>query len=1420
MIKSSRHIIKGIQQDNSVGLIGPEYAYDAQNIRLTAREDGTLLAITNEKGNKEVVDSEGNIITLEGTVLGYCVLNNYVTVFTTGKSDYIYRLEKKGEYFECKCLFEGSLNFKETSPIETLGVYEKEDIQKVYWVDGVNQPRVINIVDNKYTNFDFVQTLSLTAEVEIERVTTGNGKFKAGTIQYAFTYYNKYLQESNIFYTSPLQYISYNDRGASAEDNLNCAFKITLTNLEDFEYVRIYSIHRSTIDATPVCTRVADLEITDKTLSYIDTGDKGEAIDTTELLYIGGESIIANTITSKDNTLFLGNITLQKPPISESIKSKINNSLSNIGYAIKEIEGSKPAGYYAYTNQLKEGNNTTFKSGEHYRLGVQFQYKDGKWSEPVHIGDYTVPLNVRPDVDGDKIKLPYLTYTLPAEAKNIEGFVKVRPLVVFPSVQERKVLTQGMLCPTVFRSGSRENNTPFAQSSWFLRPNEGLGDNIDYNNYKDFIKKGALVEYRHLYPLQAYGDRGAEIQNVVEAPSFRQVSNNIISNVDNQYENVFFVDKSIVTLHSPEVAFDESFNGIEDIDFKLRIVGLINFTSSIGDIDIETSSPTIGSKASGFYHKTLGVENESVYAGRSLVSGLFYKDWLVDDSNGEYEANTKQDYEYSFLIYPWQKQGALNNDITRPNNKGTTSSVLQKKRISNLKYSSCNTWLNQYWENDNISPVYYFNSDDVTLTKIKTTDGYRNYYGNVDTIITSSQEYSVLVSTEGDEFFTDSILKSVKSASSNIGDKNTDLLTTKAPVRMKYKSTPHLVFGFNKVNGVQDILPTPTGNELTEEIIKTTPFWEAKDLDFRKSDYILVDYSQNTTPPVRLGKTWIKATVGSDGSYVYTYWECVDKNYGYFKWEQQELNVGDKYRYERLITGTTNYYITYFEAVLNLNGEVVLQQVDLSGSNETHVKQDSLGISLPQYSYLYMAELYRDNVVNAFGRVEDNLWLPAGEPVNLNSTIKFTIGDTWYQRYDCLKTYPYTTEDENQIVEIASFMCETRVNIDGRYDRNRGQNSNLNMSPTNFNLLNKVYSQSNNYFNYRLLEKDFYKTNTFPTTITWSKEKSNAEDVDTWTNITMASTLDLDGSKGAINSLNTFNSSILCFQDKAISNILFNSRVQIPTSDGQPIEITNGLKVEGKRYISENVGCNNKWSIVVTPSAVYFIDNDSKGIYAMTDSFTSISERLGLNTFVNNSNTDLWNPKDFKGFVSFYDNKNKDVYFTNADTSLVYSERLGQFSSFMDYGSTPYMFNIGENYYAIKDGKVWHQFAGEYNTLYNIYRPFSITYISNNDMPYDKTFNTIEYRADFWDKEVLTQESFDTLEVWNEYQKGIADLKVRKNRPSVLKKKFRIWRANIPRDMSNNKDRIRNTWAYVKLSKETENTYKMQLHDVEVKYFV
>ena len=500
-------------------------------------------------------------------------------------------------------------------------------------------------------------------------------------------------------------------------------------------------------------------------------------------------------------------------------------------------------------------------------------------------------------------------------------------------------------------------------------------------------------------------------------------------------------------------------------------------------------------------------------------------------------------------------------------------------------------------------------------------------------------------------------------------------------------------------------------------------------------------------------------------------------------------------------------------------------QVTVEGSEKTIVQGTINDAAFKEFpdSYLYLAEIVRDTTNTPFSQDDNNnkyrTWLPASKPVLLESSkdikITYCYGDTRYQRYDCLKTYAFTPEDENQVVEIASFMCETRSNLTGRYDKNIGKLSNLNADNTNFNLYNNIYEQKDNFFNYRILDEEFSSLNNFPNTLTWSKEKHLGEEIDTWTNITMASTLDLDGTKGKLNKLITFKDKIFAFQDGGISNVLFNSRVQIPVSDGVPIEISNGTKVEGIRYISDSIGCQNKNSIITTPSGVYFLDSETSSIYLLADGITNLSNNKGFSIWTKEVARD-------SSFKTFYDKNNQDVYFTTKDYCLGYSEKLEQFISFYDYNDVDLMFNLNNDFYSIKNGDAYQHYAGEYNMFYGEYKPYSITIISNDNPYTDKIFNTVEYRADLISKEegYRCESPFDTLEVWNEYQKGETSLVFNRYAPSSLKKKFRMWRANIPRDCKNKLDRMRNPWLYIKLSNNSNLLGgRMELHDIMVHYF-
>ena len=145
---------------------------------------------------------------------------------------------------------------------------------------------------------------------------------------------------------------------------------------------------------------------------------------------------------------------------------------------------------------------------------------------------------------------------------------------------------------------------------------------------------------------------------------------------------------------------------------------------------------------------------------------------------------------------------------------------------------------------------------------------------------------------------------------------------------------------------------------------------------------------------------------------------------------------------------------------------------------------------------------------------------------------------------------------------------------------------------------------------------------------------------------------------------------------------MYNSRTQISTTNGLPIELANSGKVDGVRYLTEKEGCVNKWSIKITPNGVYFIDDLNYSINVLQGSSLSrLSEELGFSQWCKDNIVPykLWTINN-GGFRTYYDRILNDVYFSYGNKSLVYSEKLGQFMSFMDYPSSYAMDNIDDTF--------------------------------------------------------------------------------------------------------------------------------------------
>lgn len=380
--------------------------------------------------------------------------------------------------------------------------------------------------------------------------------------------------------------------------------------------------------------------------------------------------------------------------------------------------------------------------------------------------------------------------------------------------------------------------------------------------------------------------------------------------------------------------------------------------------------------------------------------------------------------------------------------------------------------------------------------------------------------------------------------------------------------------------------------------------------------------------------------------------------------------------------------------------------------------------------------------------------------------IVYTEGDCYVGRYDSMKAYSYSEDSMNTVLDIYSSELESWINLDERIDQRNKQigtkpiSSQVagNLKPYGYNedaLFNyfddNAYNQNDNFFVYQTYNDYMVSNTNFPNQITWSLEKTLGEDIDTWTNIQLTSLLDLDGSKGDLQYLTTFMDTIYSFQDRGLARINFNSRVQVPTSDNTPIEITNGYKVDGKTYISDCIGTNNKWSIVNGTNGIYFIDNKDNNTYVFDGKQLSpLSLSVGMQKWFNNKSLyDKWHPqyKDSSNKHNhsivrcFYDIADKEVYYVYDDIALVYNEVSKTYTAFYDYPAINIIETIGNKNIIAFDNKLMYTHEGEYNKLisYDYYNGISFTpvnhyidFYSHGEILSNKIWNNIEWFDDSW----------------------------------------------------------------------------------------
>ena len=1540
---------------------------------------------------------------------------DYTEELDTTECDHIYLVtandDKTVDIFE---FFRGNLNFDTEHPIEATVYFENEEIQKVYWVDGKNPLRYANIANKNGVNFwsdnlmfESVPVLHLQENVTVTRNSTG-GVFPSGTVQFAFTYMNRYGAESNIAWISPIHYSSPDSRGGAPDETCSNSFTIKILKHEPgirFDYIRLYHILRTSLDGAVEVKRIADLPISELSasgLSYTDTNTTGAVVDPNELLYLGGVSIIPNTIEQKSNTLFLGNLVQQFSYLRDAVddmniqdKPSWGSNTVTFGLQATDVVADTRSGYYSHHNQLvsHSWNITSFRRGESYRFGFQAQDKTGRWSDVWWVSD-AENTSATPEFSDGVLKTVCASYELDSsfvqELRDL-GYRRLRPVVVYPEPWERNIFTEGLLNPTVYNVKDRSANAPFAQSSWFLRPFPPVNvkqvsvgavldkdGNIVDDDYRypfsesdafrselyvsqnpidgvkwlpslaidslydhDWSMFGSVAEFRHNYPLGDIQQRNGEIQSMYNyRPSYdddnggyynlgqycytfpfaargssgSEYENNCRDFV-RKYADFFYVDQSILTMNSADIEFDQVLQAQKLDGYKFRIVGMIPISSFMSSYDIRTNTPTnkfytkdndsmslpVGLYASENVCASMG--NDTLHGFKSFISAPIWHDDVTWHSannpkpkivNGT-EYDNKEKLPIGFAVYPWQGSGSLNNDnigtrkvYPSDSNDGKEesksavgdnyiSAELKTKTLANLHYSLDTHYATSIssdtcFELDAVSRIV-LDEQQVTLTKLDGLDKYDGkfdipyYFGSVDKLITPVTELLSHVSVEGESDADDYTTTYPMSRKGGY-----PIMVSSIPLFMRTKDNPsHYAFRspytpLSTVNTLFDVTGTNS--------LQSTPF-KLKEGSDRKMTSIPIKYKSCNhivvaldNADVSLGNTSVKAQQVL-GWYGHN-WNDVDTDVDYL----DRFGFADNGVYPSIAPfwNSDGLYGSFPAKLFSASAfnSVYFHHYNSDNNNIDWITFDD-NSAYPQ-GFLYMGQLYRTDITNKFGGTSDealelNNWLPAGPSVYLRSDANDTdkkvvlvwqAGDTYYQRYDALRTYPFTEEDMNKVVDIVSFMTETHTNIDGRYDKNRGLSNNNLCRPTNFNLINYAYSQRDNFFSYHSLNRKKVHLDTFNYSFTWTRPKMAGSLRDEWTRITLASTYDCDGNKGALNSIVRLDNNLIAFQDNGVAQILFNETSQIQGTDGLPFELANSGKMQGLRYYTTETGCQNKWSIAVAPNGVYWIDGNVKEFYSLGgEGIVRLSTLKKMSSWFA-GRTELstpWNPGDtssWRGYKSNYDRTTGEVFITSKDECLCYNTQYAEFSGFFDYRLTSDMFALDGTVFTIAQDRsndtnypyaLWLHRSNK-KFYCNFYNEQCMSYVeivcgSNNegsDYGMNKVFDNVHWRSDAWrwnvDKwDFLPFKTFTYISGYDNYQtfgKNLITLddpdSVQPSHPSMplmLRKKFDIWHTTIPRAVGTYRDRIRDTWCHIRLTANKSTSQRRHIiHDIVVSYFI
>lgn len=341
MTNVSQHTFnKGLDKDSALEFLSNQSYIDAKNIRLVSERGNTTGVVENIAGNLEIENAGGISLSAQISTetssttwqyLGHQYIKENLYLFVTRNTtlvgnlpNFIFKVTFDGEQWDTLTTIystadNSELQWARVNPIKSVGRYESESIQKIYFVDGVNPTRVINVADPDVSTypvsrFDLVGDVDF-GEISFDSVISGN--LPIGKVQYAYQYYNNYGAETffspltNLYHItdSTIEGSDLNYVGADTDTVTNRGYRFSISNIDtDYDNIRVVAVTYTAINELPT-VRIIEESPTTSTIYFSDIGQTLGELTLEELTIAGSLVLTPREIATKNNRLFVANAT-------------------------------------------------------------------------------------------------------------------------------------------------------------------------------------------------------------------------------------------------------------------------------------------------------------------------------------------------------------------------------------------------------------------------------------------------------------------------------------------------------------------------------------------------------------------------------------------------------------------------------------------------------------------------------------------------------------------------------------------------------------------------------------------------------------------------------------------------------------------------------------------------------------------------------------------------------------------------------------------------------------------------------------------------------------------------------------------------------------------------------------------------------